>query len=242
MSTRIRNHIRGNVIGYVALFVALGGTAVALPGTNTVDSGDIINGQVKSADIANNKVNTIDLQDNQTRSSDVRDDTLANGGLGAVDLAPNSVGSSEVSDNSLTGSDINESTLSGLGANDGFFSICDPGSTTFVDCAQTTISLGRTMNVLVIADTHFNTFSNTAPAWGNCRLERNDVAVSNDHPIGELDATEDTSRDVHQGGMNLVDVQTLSAGTYQFEISCNQIDSDIEYPDQRVAAIKLAQD
>ncbi|HEX3262829.1 MAG TPA: hypothetical protein VHR37_04130 [Solirubrobacterales bacterium] len=242
MSTRIRNHIRSNIIGYVALFVALGGTAVALPGTNSVDSGDIINQQVKSIDIANEKVNTNDLQDNQVASSDVRDDTLTNGGLGALDLAPNSVGSSEVADNSLGGSDIDESTLSGLGANDGYFGICDPGTTTFIDCASTTISLGRTMNVLVIADTHFNTFSNTAPAWGNCRLERNDAAVSNDHPIGELDATEDTQRTVHQGGMNLVDVQTLGAGTYQFEISCNQIDSDVEYPDQRIAVVKLAQD
>ena len=96
MSTRIRNHIRSNIIGYVALFVALGGTAVALPGTNSVDSGDIINQQVKSIDIANEKVNTNDLQDNQVASSDVRDDTLTNGGLGALDLAPNSVGSSEV--------------------------------------------------------------------------------------------------------------------------------------------------
>ena len=39
MSTRIRNHLRGNVIAYVALFFALtGGTAFALTGSNTVFS------------------------------------------------------------------------------------------------------------------------------------------------------------------------------------------------------------
>src|SRR5687768_17312724 len=43
-------HIRSHAIAYVALFVALGGTAVALPGANTVNSGDIINGQVKPQD------------------------------------------------------------------------------------------------------------------------------------------------------------------------------------------------
>jgi hypothetical protein len=42
--------------------------------------------------------------------------------------------------------------------------------------------------------------------------------------------------------MNLVDVQTVVAGTYQFEISCNEVNGDVEYPDQRVAVVKLAQD
>jgi len=234
MGERIRSHLSyANVMATIAVFLVLsGGTAVALTGSNTVFSDDIVNGEVKAVDIKGGAVQSIA----------VRDDTQPSGGLLAQDLSPGSVRSSEVDDNSLTGSDIDESTLSGLGANDGYFGICDPGTTTFIDCASTTISVGRTMNVLVIANTHFNTFSDTAPATGNCRLERNDVAVSNDHPIGELDPTEDTSRTVHQGGMNLVDVQTLPPGTYQFEISCNQTDSDVEYPDQRVAAVKLAQD
>jgi hypothetical protein len=107
MSRRILRHLRSHVIAYVALFFALtAGTAMALPGTNTVDSGDIINGQVKSADIANDKVNTIDLQDNQVRSSDVRDDTLANGGLGAADLAPDAVDSSEIAAGAVRGSEL----------------------------------------------------------------------------------------------------------------------------------------
>ena len=35
----------------MALFLALEGHAFALPGLNTVDSGDIVNGQVRSADL-----------------------------------------------------------------------------------------------------------------------------------------------------------------------------------------------
>ena len=42
--------------------------------------------------------------------------------------------------------------------------------------------------------------------------------------------------------MNLVDVQTLSPGTYTFRVSCNEQDADVEYRDIRVAAIELAQD
>jgi hypothetical protein len=83
MSKVIRNHLRSNVVGYVALFIALGGTAYA---ANTVGSGDII--------------------DNQVFSSDVRNDTLGGGGLAAVDLAPDSVGSSEVASNAIGGSEI----------------------------------------------------------------------------------------------------------------------------------------
>ena len=52
--TRIRRHLTfANVASAIALFVALsGGTAVALSGSNTVFSDDIVDGQVKSPDLA----------------------------------------------------------------------------------------------------------------------------------------------------------------------------------------------
>ena len=83
----IRNHLRSNVVGYLALFVALSGTAIALPATNTVFSDDIVNGEVKSKDISDT---------NGVRSADVRDDDKTGGGLAAVDLARGSVGGSEI--------------------------------------------------------------------------------------------------------------------------------------------------
>jgi hypothetical protein len=74
---RIRQHLRSNIIGYVALFFALStGSAVALSGSNTVFTDDIV--------------------DNQVYSADVRNDTASGGGLAALDLRPNSVGASEV--------------------------------------------------------------------------------------------------------------------------------------------------
>jgi hypothetical protein len=53
MGARISRHVRGNAVGYVALFFALSGGAYALQGKNTVDSGDIKKGQVKTSDVAN---------------------------------------------------------------------------------------------------------------------------------------------------------------------------------------------
>jgi hypothetical protein len=73
-------------VAFVALLAALSGTAIALPGTNTVDSGDIKNGQVKNKDIRNNAVTGKKVK---------------NGTLGGAD----------VKNDNLTGADINESTL-----------------------------------------------------------------------------------------------------------------------------------
>jgi hypothetical protein len=93
MRQRIRSHLTyANVMATIAVFLVLsGGTAIALTGSNTVFSDDIVNDQVFSAD--------------------VRNDTLAGGGLTAADLRPASVGRSEVTDNSLRGADIANGTL-----------------------------------------------------------------------------------------------------------------------------------
>jgi hypothetical protein len=93
---RIRSHLTyANVMATIAVFLVLsGGTAVALSGSNTVFSDDIV--------------------DNQVYSADVRNDALGGGGLGAVDLKPGSVGSSEVVDSSLTGADVRDLSFQSL--------------------------------------------------------------------------------------------------------------------------------
>ena len=92
---RASGFIRSNVLGLVALFIALGGTAYATHpgGADTISTVDIINGAVSTGDISNA---------DGVRSVDVRDDTLANGGLGDVDLAPDSVGSSELANGAVS--------------------------------------------------------------------------------------------------------------------------------------------
>jgi hypothetical protein len=82
----VRRPTPAMAVAFVALLAALSGTAVALPGINTVDSGDIKNSTIRSKDVRNNNL----------KGSDVR-----NGSLTGTD----------VRDNSLTGADINESTL-----------------------------------------------------------------------------------------------------------------------------------
>ena len=118
---RIRNHIRSNIIGYVALFFAFTASAVALPGVNTVFSDDIVNGEVKSADLSTDSVNGNKLRDNSTgslhvidnslRTQDVFDDTLtgndiASDAIGNDELGPDAANSAEIANDAVGNSEI----------------------------------------------------------------------------------------------------------------------------------------
>ena len=95
MSGRLGSHIRNNVVGYVALFVALSGTAVAvdgsLPGQNTVGSADIIDGEVTAADIKAESIGSAKIADGQVKNSDLglgasSSNTIADGGVQGIDV------------------------------------------------------------------------------------------------------------------------------------------------------------
>lgn len=119
MSKRIRGHIRSNVIGYIALFFALStGSAVALSGSNTVQSDDLGPGaQVKAPDVADNAVNSADVVNNSLTGNDVNALTgadVTNDSLTTSDV--NNLTGGDVVNDSLTGADVNESTLQGVDA------------------------------------------------------------------------------------------------------------------------------
>jgi hypothetical protein len=74
------------VLAFIALLAALSGTAIALPGKNTVDSGDlkpnavksgdIGRGQVKNSDIGRNAVNGAKIRNNAITGADIRESSL----------------------------------------------------------------------------------------------------------------------------------------------------------------------
>jgi hypothetical protein len=63
-------------VAFLALLAALTGTAVALPGNNTVTSGDIVNGQVKTHDIRNGTVRGRDIRNGTVTGRDVSERSL----------------------------------------------------------------------------------------------------------------------------------------------------------------------
>jgi hypothetical protein len=117
------------VISCVALFLTLGGTALALPKL-TVRSAQIVNGTVRTVDLRDNAVNPAkiapdavgseEIAENAVGSPEVATDSLTAGDLGAA-----SVTSSEVTDQSLTSNDLgpdsvgsSEVTADAVGANE----------------------------------------------------------------------------------------------------------------------------
>jgi hypothetical protein len=95
MNGRVSGHIRSNLVGYLALFVASTGTAVAAE-----------NLQVGPGGIQKGAVNSRAIQDNSVKSVDVRAATI-----GAQDIAPGAITGLQVAGNSLTGDQIDENTL-----------------------------------------------------------------------------------------------------------------------------------
>lgn len=81
------------VLAITALFVALGGSAIALKGKNSVDSGDIKNGNVKGKDLANDAVDTPDIKGDAVKGAQIAAGAvgsaqIGDGSIAVGDLAP----------------------------------------------------------------------------------------------------------------------------------------------------------
>ncbi len=210
---RLRNHIRNNVVGYIALFAfAMSGTATALTGSNTVFSDDIVDGEVKSPDIRNAAVTGTKVRGDTIRGSDVAESTL-----GQVPSA-------------LT------STLGGLGRY-GYTGSCDPESETFVDCSFVTVTLPAPARLLVIGTARAHTEIDSDQAVGSCRIgttagpvlaSQDWVHLADDGPLYEVLPV-------------MAVTNVFPAGTHSFGIDCMQAGPGaIEYHQARVVAVALS--
>lgn len=63
-------------VAFLALLTALSGTAAALPGKNTVNSGDLKRNAVKRSDIARNAVTGAKVKNDSLKGSDVDEASL----------------------------------------------------------------------------------------------------------------------------------------------------------------------
>jgi len=97
MPIRLRNHLKHHVIAYVALFILLGGTAAALPGTGSVTSNDIARNAVKTGNIARNAVKTRNIARNSVRTR-----ALANNAVTTGKLANAAVTTAKLADGAVT--------------------------------------------------------------------------------------------------------------------------------------------
>jgi hypothetical protein len=266
-SARARAHLRANAVGYVACFLALSGTAAALPGTNTVDSGDIINREVRTVDLSPGAVTASRLADAAVTGPKVLDDALTGadidesslvaggdvaGSLTGLELGANTVGTQEA-DGSLTGADIVETSLTGVNAatlqgrsasdleidalRDSAFT-CNPSSATPITCAATgTVSTGNLTPVLVMATGTWRGQQSLSDS-GTCVVRRDDAI--NLFPEVELGQEGDEHADVFSNSsLALATIDTVSAGAHSWQLQCRQNGGDIVFSDLVLSAVPL---
>jgi hypothetical protein len=128
-SRSARQFIRSNIVGFVALFVALGGVAwgASTAPKNSVVSKSIKNGQVKSADLAKKAVKAANLAPNAVSGA-----AVADGSLTGADVQDGSVATADLAANAVTGAklDVND-VIPALGIRRAFGSATPGNSTTF---------------------------------------------------------------------------------------------------------------
>ena len=238
----IRRHLTfANVASFLALFIVLtGGTAVALTGSNTVQSDDLGPGaQVKAPDVAANAVNGSDVVDNSIASADILDSSLGNG-----DFLTGSVNSRVVTDNELTGTDINEASLGQVpsallggfgrwGTNDGQ---CNPTSTTFIACAVVTPTLPAQARLLLIAQASGLLVTGSS-AVGKCRIGTTSGSLL-DTETSVVVTTGAPSQNVSLVGIT----GPFPPGQHSFGIDCNQQSGQITYANAGIAAVAISPD
>ena len=115
MSRKLGDHIRSNVVGYVALFWLMTGTAMAvdgsLAGQNTVGSADIIDGEVTPADIKADSIGSAKIAPQSVKNSDLglgasSSNTIEDGGVQSIDIKDETLTGADVKFGSLTGDDL----------------------------------------------------------------------------------------------------------------------------------------
>jgi hypothetical protein len=128
-------------VAFIALLAALSGTAVALPGKNRVDSGDIKNNVIRTNDIRNGNVTTKDVKNNNLRSIDIRNNTLTGndineGSLGQVPSA-NAANSANTANTATTAT-----TANNIAPPEGFHQVGAAGEPPFLNgCTPHTLGV-----------------------------------------------------------------------------------------------------
>jgi hypothetical protein len=84
---RAGRHARANVVAYLALFIALGGTSAYA--ANTIGSSDIIDESIQSVDLKNGQVKAADIASNQITTAKIYPGSVTNSDIGTDAVTPN---------------------------------------------------------------------------------------------------------------------------------------------------------
>ena len=142
LSTRIRRHLQTHIVGYLALFVALGGTALALPGHKTVKGDDLADGAVKKRALASAAVVSGKLA-----GGSVKAEKLAAGAVGNTQLGDDAVDRKKIKAQAVAGSKIADGAVSSAKVEDGTLQAADFGAGQLSDGFVINSGIGQTFSM-----------------------------------------------------------------------------------------------
>ena len=120
-----------------------------------------------------------------------------------------------------------------------FDGICDPNTTTFLDCVAVTLTLPRSGRVLLDADLGF--FTDAGGARGECLLEVDGGTTGIPHSttgrLGEI--TDTTESSFTNGYARTAVTNVLAAGSHTFALSCNEDVANIVYNRALISAVMI---
>jgi hypothetical protein len=272
MSARIGQHIRSNVVGYVALFVALSGAAYAvdgpLPGQDQVGSDDIINAEVKTADLGPESVRSGKVLDETLVGADIAPGAIStseviNGTIGAADLGSNSVGYEEIApsafnteiadsgffygiaDNAIQGNEVSDNSLTGADIDETTLTALDGNDAHDQTCDPETTSYLHCVDLSFTAGQPMSILL----------LARYQYHGIEDNPLGTCRTTLDgatvsssklfNSDHTSEIGGSAIDVVSVDAGAHTFGFDCFEFgpdDHDLVVTEIDLAEVQLGID
>jgi hypothetical protein len=237
MRHKLRSHIRQNVVGYIALFVALGGTG-AYASHLVVNSSDVVNESLLSQDVKGRVGTDTTPAVNGTLTGADISGQPSNRRIGQR-FIDGSLTTSDIKDGTLTANDINPATLGTLTRGRAVTSFCNPESTAFVDCGTVTLFLTRQSRALIVASGMWYSVSG-GPTRGVCRITVDGVALEPSVFPGQLLSSTDS---VHEQAVTLTNVTApLGLGDHTIGLACNQEQGNIDFDETFVSVALLGSD
>jgi hypothetical protein len=184
VSSRIFQFMRHNALGLVAIFIALGGTAVAATQaprnsvvTKSIQKGAVTNpklkdGAVTGAKVLDGSIAVGDLADGSVNAAKLADGSvnsakLADGGVGAADLADGSVNSATVANGSLTAADLAPGTVGkGTTIQGGFAPTIPAGQSVVYPIGQTSLNQGSAVAPVTMTLSDLQVVTSAPPGVG----------------------------------------------------------------------------
>ena len=240
---KIGRHVLSNFVGYVALFVALGGTAYAAVvvssnsevAKNTIsghhppigDQSNLVSGSVNGSDLAGGAVSGSKLGANAVDGSKVID-----GSLTGADVAGDSLTGSQINESSL--GEVTSAKVGGFGRSTGG-AACDPSSTQYLDCVIVTLNLPTASRVLLIGQVTGG--ANSDSSGGYCKLVTQYGDVAGTQESIQLLSNYQSDASAITG---ITDV--VGPGSVDFAVDCNEFIGSINYYNIGLTAVAISPD